>query len=108
MTGNGLTTAQLTELVATEQGLQIKGSIDFDNAASIFSKGKMLLERQAANHLQVDLAQLGDSNTIALAVLVQWLRAFEPRQDIQLINVPEKLQAIIKTANLTEAFGLVA
>lgn len=108
MADHAVVTAQATELVATEQGLQIKGSIDFDNAANIFSKGKMLLERQAANHLQVDLAQLGDSNTIALAVLVQWLRAFEPRQDIQLINVPDKLQAIIKTANLTEAFGLVA
>lgn len=95
-----------TELLATEQGLQIKGMINFSNAADIFRRGKQLLDAQQQALIMIDLAQLGASNTVALAVFVQWLRECQPKQCFKLINVPEKLQAIIKTSNLTEAFGL--
>lgn len=87
------------DLTRHEQRLLLSGAVTFGNAKQLYQHGLSLLGA-AQPPTQLDLSQLSQSNTIALAVIVQWLRQIKPTQSLQLINVPEKLQAIMRASNL--------
>ncbi len=96
--------SQAAQLSLTDQQIQLKGSINFDNAAQVYEQGLKLLKQQTQWPLIVDLSGLEASNTIALAVFVQWVRQCAAGQNIVLQHTPEKMQAIINASNLQQAF----
>ena len=85
--------------------LMLNGSIQFDNAAQVYQQGLALLNAHTNWPLKVDLSGLNTSNSIALAVFVQWVRQCSAGQNIVLQHTPEKLQAIIAASNLENAFS---
>ncbi len=88
-------------LTCQDQCLLLSGAVTFANAQALYQQGLPLLT--AANPPSVlDLSQLSQSNTIALAVIVQWLRQLKPAQSLQLQHVPDKLQAIMHASNLEQ------
>lgn len=96
------------QLSVHNQVMFLKGSIDFDNAASLYEQGLSVLKQQQQWPVTIDLSALQSSNTITLAVFVQWLRQCNTGQTIHLQQVPQKMQAIIQASNLLDAFGLAA
>lgn len=89
----------------------LDGSIGFDNAAQIYQQGLSCLKQQAQWPVYIDLAALQSSNSITLAVFVQWLRRCSDQkgavqQALFLKNVPAKMQAIIQASSLAAEFGL--
>lgn len=90
-----------------DQVIQLSGFINFDNAEQVYQQGIALIKQYSGNNLiPVDLSQLTSSNTISLAVFVQWLRLCSPARKIRLIAVPTKMLDIIQASNLLDEFGL--
>lgn len=96
------------QLKVQDQVIALTGSIEFDNAASVYAQGLKLLKQQNHSPVYLDLSGLQSSNSIALAVFVQWLRQCATGQQLYLQHVPQKMQAIIQASNLQDAFGLKA
>lgn len=92
-----------TQLKVQDQVLFVAGSIEFDNAPAIYAQGVKLLQQQTQWPIALDLSGLTSSNTIALAVFVQWLRQRQVGQGFYLKEVPQKMQAIIQASNLADA-----
>lgn len=73
--------------------LVVTGKIDFINANQVFEQGKQYLSACQS----VDLGALEHGNTLALAVLVQWLR-LAPQLSFE--HIPEKMMKIIQSCHL--------
>ncbi|MEW7966710.1 STAS domain-containing protein [Acinetobacter baumannii] len=73
------------------QELVVSGKIDFENAEQQYQAGLAIIKKQTSFPLIVDLKQLEHGNTLALAVLVQWLRQTPQKSGLHFKNVPEKM-----------------
>lgn len=89
------------------QELVVSGKIDFENAEQQYQAGLAIIKKQTSFPLIVDLKQLEHGNTLALAVLVQWLRQTPQKSGLHFKNVPEKMQKIIQACHLQEDLHLV-
>ena len=69
--------------------------------------GCEIIKKQTSFPLIVDLKQLEHGNTLALAVLVQWLRQTPQKSGLHFKNVPEKMLKIIQACHLQEDLHLV-
>ncbi len=90
------------------QELVLSGKIDFINAESVYRQGLNLIQAHAQFPLVVNLAQLEQGSTLALAVLVQWLRKTPNAQSLQFKAVPEKMLKIIQACHLQDDLQLLA
>lgn len=90
------------------QHLVLAGKVDFDNAEAVYQSGLKLIQQQQHFPLVVDLAQLEHGNTLALAVLIRWLRHTPRAQGLHFQNVPEKMLKIIQSCHLQHDLVLVA
>ncbi len=90
------------------QELVVSGKIDYDNAESYYQQGLKLIQSQNQFPLVVNLAQLEQGSTLALAVLVQWLRQTPQAQGLQFKAVPEKMMKIIQACHLQNDLQLIA
>lgn len=86
-------------LIRQDDVLLLSGAVTFANAKSLYQQGLPLLAVNLPPTV-LDLSQLSQSNTIVLAVIVQWLRQLKPTQSLQLQQVPDKLKAIMRASNL--------
>lgn len=91
----------------SNQELCVFGKIDFSNAEQYYQKGLQLI-RQQQLPLVVNLAQLQQGSTLALAVLVQWLRQTPEAKGLQFKAVPEKMMKIIQACHLQDDLQLLA
>jgi len=82
--------------------LSIIGSVHFDNANTTYNEGKKILDSITAPIITIDLAELTQSHTVLVAVIVQWIRNLASTQRIHLDNVPAKMKSIIKASRLEE------
>ena len=92
----------------SNQTLSLMGVINFDNAEKVYQEGLALLKQVVAPVVLLDLSAFNSSNTISLAVFVQWQRVIVEKSQFKLIHVPEKMRDIIEASNLLEAFALAA
>ena len=90
----------------SNQELCVSGKIDFSNAEQYYQKGMQLI-RQQQLPLVVYLAQLEHGSTLALAVLVQWLRQTPEAKGLQFKAVPEKMMKIIQACHLQDDLQLI-
>ncbi|MEB6564393.1 STAS domain-containing protein [Acinetobacter towneri] len=91
----------------SNQELYVSGKIDFSNAEQYYQKGIQLI-RQQQLPLVVNLANLEQGSTLALAVLVQWLRQTPEAKGLQFKAVPEKMMKIIQACHLQDDLKLIA
>lgn len=95
------------ELQIKDQVIYLSGYINFDNAQQVYEQGIPLVKKLlGSSAVALDLSGLTSSNTISLAVFVQWLRLSLPQCAIRLINVPHKMMDIIRASSLQADFGL--
>lgn len=89
------------------QELQVSGKIDYVNAESYYQQGLKLIQSQNQFPVVVNLAKLEHGSTLALAVLVRWLRQTPQAQGIQFKAVPEKMMKIIQACHLQNDLQLI-
>ncbi|MEB3768134.1 STAS domain-containing protein [Acinetobacter sp. MD2] len=90
------------------QQLSLSGQVDFKNAEALYAQGKDIIAKQTQFPLVVDLSGLVHGNTLALAVLVQWLRHTPQAKGLQFKAVPEKMLKIIQACHLQDDLQLIA
>ncbi|WP_218955000.1 MULTISPECIES: lipid asymmetry maintenance protein MlaB [unclassified Acinetobacter] len=85
----------------------VSGKIDYNNAELYYQDGLKLIQQQQAFPLVVNLAELEHGSTLALAVLVRWLRQTSKAQGLQFKAVPEKMMKIIQACHLEHDLQLI-
>ena len=91
-----------------DQELHISGKIDYDNAESYYQQGLKLIQSQHQFPMVINLAKLEQGSTLALAVMVQWLRQMPQAQGLQFKAVPDKMMNIIQACHLQNDLQLIA
>ena len=91
----------------SNQEMQLSGQITYDNAESYYQQGLKVIQSQSYP-VVVNLAQLEHGSTLALAVLVRWLRQTPQAQGIQFKAVPERMMKIIQACHLQNDLQLIA
>ncbi len=77
----------------------IEGDLDFQSVAALWQQARRSFRQQPA--LRIDLAGVNHSDSSGVALLVDWLRqARERGQDLQFVNIPAQMQAIVRVAGL--------
>lgn len=89
-----------------DQEMQVVGKIDYANAEEYYQQGLAII-RQQQLPLVVNLAQLEHGSTLALAVLVRWLRQTPQAQGLQFKAVPEKMMKIIQACHLQDDLQII-
>ena len=90
-----------------DQELKVQGKIDFSNAEDYYQQGIKIIQNQQQFPLVVNLSQLEQGSTLALAVLVRWLRQTPKAQGLQFKAVPEKMMKIIQACHLEHDLQLI-
>lgn len=90
-----------------DQELHISGKIDYDNAESYYQQGLKLIQSQHQFPMVINLAKLEQGSTLALAVMVQWLRQTPQAQGLQFKAVPDKMMNIIQACHLQNDLQLI-
>ena len=90
-----------------QQELIVSGKIDYNNAELYYQDGLKLIQQQQAFPLVVNLAELEHGSTLALAVLVRWLRQTPKAQGLQFKAVPEKMMKIIQACHLQDDLQII-
>ncbi len=88
------------------QEIQVAGKIDYANAEQYYQQGLAVIQQQSLP-LVVNLAQLEHGSTLALAVLVRWLRQTPQAQGLQFKAVPEKMMKIIQACHLQDDLQII-
>ncbi|RKG32306.1 STAS domain-containing protein [Acinetobacter tianfuensis] len=91
----------------TEQELRVSGKIDYSNAEQFYAAGLKEIQRQQQFPLTVNLSELEHGSTLALAVLVRWLRQTPNAQGLQFKAVPEKMMKIIQSCHLEHDLKII-
>ena len=90
-----------------QQEMQVSGKIDYSNAEQYYQKGLNVIQAQSQFPVVVNLSQLEQGSTLALAVLVRWLRQTPNAQGLQFKAVPEKMMKIIQACHLEHDLQLI-
>lgn len=89
------------------QQLQVSGRIDYANAQQYYLDGLKHIQAQQNFPVVVDLSALDSGSTVALAVLVRWLRQTPNAQGLQFKAVPEKMMKIIQACHLEDDLKII-
>ncbi len=90
-----------------QQELHVCGKIDYSNAEQYYRKGLQEIQAQAQFPVVVNLSQLEQGSTLALAVLVRWLRQTPDARGLQFKAVPAKMLNIIQACHLQNDLQLL-
>ena len=90
-----------------DQELQVSGQINYENAQDYYQKGLRVIQAQSQFPLVVNLAALEHGSTLALAVLVHWLRQTPQAQGLQFKAVPAKMMKIIQACHLQDDLQII-
>ena len=86
----------------------VSGKIDYDNAEECYQEGLAILKTKLPMPIVVDLSQLEQGSTLALAVLVRLLRQTPNAKGLQFKAVPKKMMNIIQACHLENDLQLLA
>ena len=89
------------------QELHVSGKIDYENAKTVYKDGLKLIQNENNFPMTVNLSQLEHGSTLALAVMVQWLRETPQSQGLSLKSVPEKMMKIILACHLQDDLKII-
>lgn len=89
------------------QELHVSGKISYDNAQQYYEQGLHQIKSHATYPVVVNLAELESGSTLALAILVRWLRQTPQAQGLQFKAVPEKVMKIIQSCHLENDLQII-
>jgi anti-anti-sigma factor len=88
------------EIKVGNGALQLFGDLDFNNVMSLYQKSIKLFSSQSAI-LTLDFAGLRSTNSVALALIVNWMRLAEQTQkSIKLLNLSPEVMSLAKASGL--------
>ncbi|NHC03868.1 STAS domain-containing protein [Acinetobacter sp. 187] len=90
-----------------DQELKVSGKIDYDNAEQYYQSGIQQIKQHAQFPLVVNLAELEQGSTLALAVFIRWLRQTPDPQSLVFKSVPTKMMKIIQSCHLEHDLKLI-
>lgn len=92
---------KLASIEKIGQTLMLKGDLNVFNAMSIYVKSLMYLKE--LNEVQIDFAELNSSDSVGLALMVEWLKyANKHNKNIRFLHLSPHLIAIAKAAGMEE------
>jgi phospholipid transport system transporter-binding protein len=98
------TNAKLIAISA--QQAQLSGRLDRLTAKELIQQGRRLIAN-SGSQWQVDLAEVGHSSSVGIALLLDWQRYSHGKNvTIEFANVPKKMQDVIEFSGLKEVFKL--
>jgi len=87
----------------TDGVYKINGDLTFERASEVFKA--IDFSNIEENHIEVDLGGLEQSDSAALAVMLEWMRQAESRgKQIQFSKIPAQLEKLIEMADLQKIF----
>jgi len=89
------------------QELYVRGKIAYENAESYYLNGLKVIHNERNFPITVNLSQLEHGSTLALSVMVQWLRHTPNTQGLQFKAVPEKMMKIIQACHLQDDLKII-
>ena len=90
-----------------EQEVQVAGKISFENAEQYYQAGLQQIQQASQFPLVFNLSQLENGSTLALAVLVRWLRSAPSLNSLHFKSVPDKMMKIIQSCHLEHDLNLI-
>lgn len=85
----------------------VSGAIDATNFKAWQGQGEQYIQESAQPLVQIDLAGLERSNSMAVALLLAWLRCADAQgKALQIAQVPQSLRYIIDFSGLTEVLSI--
>lgn len=90
-----------------QQEMQVAGKINYSNAEQYYQNGLKVIQANPQYPIVVNLSQLEQGSTLALAVLVRWLRQTPNAQGLQFKSVPAKMMNIIQACHLEDDLQLI-
>lgn len=85
----------------------LSGAIDAANFKAWQSQGEQYIHQSAEDVVQIDLSGLERSNSMAVALLLAWLRCADSQgKALQIAQVPQSLRYIIDFSGLTEVLSI--
>lgn len=90
-----------------DQELYLSGEVNFDNAETLYLNGLRSIQAAQGFPVTVNLSQLKGANTLALAVLIRWLRQTPEVNGLIFKAVPEKMLKIIQSCHLEHDLRMV-
>ncbi|MQW92430.1 STAS domain-containing protein [Acinetobacter wanghuae] len=91
----------------SDQELVVSGKIDYDNAEDYYVKGLREIQSSRQFPIVVNLAALENGSTLALAVLIRWLRQTPQAKGLQFKAVPAKMMNIIQACHLENDLQII-
>ncbi|NHB56677.1 STAS domain-containing protein [Acinetobacter sp. 194] len=91
----------------SQQAIHVSGKIDYENAEQYYQLGLKEIQNLNQFPLVVDLSELEHGSTLALAVLVRWLRQTPDAQGLAFKAVPLKMMKIIQSCHLEHDLKLI-
>ena len=91
----------------SNQELHVIGKIDYNNAQQYYEQGLREIQSKTVFPIVVNLAELESGSTLALAVLVRWLRQTPQAQGLQFKAVPAKMMNIIQACHLQDDLQII-
>lgn len=81
--------------------LIVSGEIDFDNGGAVLDQGRLAIE--ATPELTVDLSRVSHSNSVGLAILIEWLAvARRSGHKVTFAGVPKGLLQLAEVCQVNE------
>lgn len=91
----------MNEVVSTRA---VSGALSFETVPDLYKVSAVWFE--GAGDLTLDLAQVTNTDSAGLALLVEWLRrARDSKRSLRFTNVPAQVQALMRINNLQDAFN---
>jgi phospholipid transport system transporter-binding protein len=88
-----------------EGGFRVEGVLDFDSVAALVGEGARLLA--GPGPLDVDLSGVRESNSAALALLLEWLALARRRKlKLRFHHLPDSLARLAAVSNVSGLLGL--
>ena len=89
------------KLIVHQAGeLRLQAKINVENAAQIYTEGLNLIQQHNTFPLIINLSEMQQGSTLALAVFIQWLRHAPTPQSLHFKAVPDKMMKIIQACHL--------
>jgi phospholipid transport system transporter-binding protein len=82
-----------------DQALHLQGKINPENAEQVYQHGLAMFAKQQ-HPIVINLSQLENGSTLALAVLIRWLRQTPDAKGLIFQAVPKKMMNIIQACHL--------
>lgn len=91
----------MSEAVSTRA---VSGALTFETVPILYKDSAVWFE--GTGDLTLDLAQVTNTDSAGLALLVEWLRrARDAKRGLRFINIPAQAQTLMRINNLQDAFN---